>query len=143
MLSPRLVNTISAHSWSPDETTLALCPNSSEIIVYRDFGNGSLTKQCRLREHSQLVSDIHWSREGSFASCSHDGSAYVWTRSGDAWKPELVRLSLFAKYCLSSSLLLVPAHTARTESLHLSIYIHDRAHCPCRCSLGCVLPRCA
>ena len=87
---PRLSNAISTHSWSPDETILALSPNSSEIYVYEASERGVVKKHCTLREHSQLVSDIHWNTEGSFASCSHDSSAYVWTRSGDAWKPELV-----------------------------------------------------
>ena len=90
-MSPRLANVISAHSWSPDESTLALSPNSSEIYVYR-ASQGVLQKQCTLREHSQLVLDIHWNRQSSFASCSHDSSAYVWTWSGVAWKPELVRI---------------------------------------------------
>lgn len=86
----RLVNAISAHSWSPDEATLALCPNNSEIHLYRASEHGTLKKQCILREHSQVVSAIDWNRDGSFASCSHDSSAYYWRRDGDAWKPELV-----------------------------------------------------
>ncbi len=97
-MSPRLANAISAHSWSSDDTTLALSPNSSEIYVYQASKEGVLKKQCTLREHSQLVSDIDWNREGSFASCSHDSSAYVWTRNGDAWKPELVQTVPFVHY---------------------------------------------
>ena len=89
-MSPRLANAISAHSWSPDENSLALSPNSSEIHVYR-ASVGVLQRQCTLREHSQLVSDIDWNKQNSFASCSHDSSAYVWTWNGVAWKPELVR----------------------------------------------------
>lgn len=90
MTSPRLANAISAHSWSTDEATLALSPNSSEIYVYRASEHGRLKRQCVLRDHSQTVSGIDWNREGSFASCSHDSSAYVWTQSGESWKPELV-----------------------------------------------------
>ena len=91
-MSTRLANAISAHSWSPDETTLALSPNSTEIHVYQASEQGILQKHLTLREHSQLVSGIDWNREGAFASCSHDSSAYVWTRDGDAWKPELVHI---------------------------------------------------
>ena len=121
-MSPRLANAISAHSWSPDETTLALSPNSSDIHVYQASEQGVLTKQCTLREHSQLVSDIHWNREGSFASCSHDSSAYVWTRNGDAWKPELVRIVSIIHYEERCSL---HAQTSKNTDVHLGIYSKD------------------
>ena len=90
MNTRRIVNCISAHSWSPDQATLALSPNSSEILVYHASEDGNLKKHCVLKQHSQVVSSIDWNREGSFASCSHDSSAYVWSRSASAWTPELV-----------------------------------------------------
>ncbi len=90
MFTHRLVNCISAHSWSPDQATLALCPDSSEILVYHASEHGNIKKHCVLKQHSQVVSSIDWNREGSFASCSHDASAYVWSRTASGWTPELV-----------------------------------------------------
>ena len=77
------------------EPSLASSPNSSEVVVYRATEDGQLKWQCVLKEHTQLVSAIDWNRDGSFASCSHDSSAYVWRQDGAAWKPELVGFKCF------------------------------------------------
>lgn len=121
-MSPRLANAISTHSWSPDETTLALSPSSSEIHVYQASKLGVLKKYCTLREHSQLVSDVDWNREGSFASCSHDSSAYVWTRNGDAWKPELVQL---VPPVHSEQRCLRYTRPCKMSNVHLGIYNNE------------------
>lgn len=63
--------------------------------MYRATEEGQLKWQCVLKEHTQLVSAIDWNRDGSFASCSHDSSAYVWRQDGAAWKPELVGFQCF------------------------------------------------
>jgi WD40 repeat protein len=92
MGAERLANAISCHAWGEDCATLAVCPNSHEIHIYEATAQGkALQRTAVLTEHSQLVSSLDWGRGSQFVSCSHDSTAFVWSRDGSSWTPELVR----------------------------------------------------
>lgn len=91
MSEQRLAGVLIAHSWNRDGTQLAVCPNNHEIHVYESAeGTSTFRRTAVLEEHRQMVSGIDWNTSGSFASCSHDGSAYVWSKAEERWMPELV-----------------------------------------------------
>ncbi len=96
-MSNRLASVISCHGWNSDGTILAICPNNSEIHLYEAVGSGgAFARTTILKQHRQLVSSIDWNRGGSFVSCSHDSTAFVWSRDGDQWTPDVVCISFDA-----------------------------------------------
>ncbi|CAL8463697.1 g3231 [Coccomyxa elongata] len=99
MSQQRVTSVISSHGWNSECTILAVCPNNNEIHLYEVVsGENTLSRTTTLQQHRQLVSSISWNRGGSFVSCSHDSTAFVWSLEGDRWTPEPVftRLKLAA-----------------------------------------------
>jgi actin related protein 2/3 complex subunit 1A/1B len=84
---------ISCHCWSPDGSQVALCPNTSELQIYKVTGK-TFELQYTLSEHTQLVSSVDWNANGQIVTCSHDRNAYVWKLDGNTWKKEIVVLRL-------------------------------------------------
>ncbi|KAH0791427.1 actin-related protein 2/3 complex, subunit 1 [Histomonas meleagridis] len=87
---------ISCHAWNKDGTMVALCPNTSDLLIYKV--NGKTTELLyTLKEHTQLISSCDWNPvDDSIVTCSHDRNAYVWKLSEDKkeWKKQLVLLKL-------------------------------------------------
>ncbi|GAA0142292.1 hypothetical protein LIER_03225 [Lithospermum erythrorhizon] len=69
---------ITCHSWSPDESMIAFCPNNSEVHIYRLLDD-KWDKLYVLQKHDQIVSGIDWSaRSNKIVTVSHDRNSYVW-----------------------------------------------------------------
>ena len=124
MAVDRLANVISCHAWSQDCATLALCPNSHEIHLYEATGEGKgLNRTVVLEEHSQLVSSLDWGSCNQFVSCSHDSTAFVWSRAEGLWTPELVQYVSKHACCVmhtqSSS-----SHVCNTAALASCYIVH-------------------
>ncbi|KAH0792109.1 actin-related protein 2/3 complex, subunit 1 [Histomonas meleagridis] len=87
---------ISCHAWNKDGTMVAICPNTSDLLIYKV--NGKTTELVyTLKEHTQLISSCDWNPvDDSIVTCSHDRNAYVWKLSDDKkeWKKQLVLLKL-------------------------------------------------
>ncbi|GAA0166509.1 actin or actin-binding cytoskeletal protein [Lithospermum erythrorhizon] len=85
---------ITCHSWSPDESMIAFCPNNSEVHIYRLLDD-KWDKLYVLQKHDQIVSGIDWSaRSNKIVTVSHDRNSYVWNKEGAEWVPTLVILRL-------------------------------------------------
>jgi actin related protein 2/3 complex subunit 1A/1B len=71
---------------------LALCPNSTEVLVYeRAAPDGQWKEAARLADHEATVSGLDLHGDDRLVSSSHDRNSYVWTRGADgSWAPELV-----------------------------------------------------
>jgi len=90
----RLTGCITAFSFSPDQTKVALCPNNNEVHIYSRSG-GNFTLEHKLTEHDQVVTGIDWApKTNRIVTCSQDRNAYVWTFKDNAWKPVLVILRI-------------------------------------------------
>lgn len=87
---------ITCHCWNKDGTQLALCPNTSDLLIYEV--NGKTTKLLyTLSEHTQVISSCDWNFiTGQIVTCSHDRNAYVWEldTKTNTWKKSLVLLKL-------------------------------------------------
>ena len=94
--SQKLAGVISCHSWSPDGSQLALCPNSSEVHLYRAYSDKPWALENVLQQHDRLVSGVDWCPHSNrIVTCSHDLNAYVWTcRADQQWKPDMVSFLL-------------------------------------------------
>jgi actin related protein 2/3 complex subunit 1A/1B len=85
---------ISCHAWNADGTQLALCPNTSELQIYKVTGK-TFEILYTLTEHTQVISSVDWNHTtGQIVTCSHDRNAYVWALEGSTWKKDLVILKL-------------------------------------------------
>ncbi|KAG9146684.1 hypothetical protein Leryth_005024 [Lithospermum erythrorhizon] len=85
---------ITCHSWSPDQSMIAFCPNNSEVHIYRLLDD-KWEKLYVLQKHDQIVSGIDWSaRSNKIVTVSHDRNSYVWNKEGAEWVPTLVILRL-------------------------------------------------
>lgn len=85
---------ITCHAWSPDQTMVAFCPNSTEVHIYR-FLVDKWERVHVLQKHDQIVSGIDWSvRSNKIVTVSHDRNSYVWNQEGSEWVPTLVILRL-------------------------------------------------
>jgi len=92
----QLAPCITCHAWNADGTRVALCPNNTEVIIYRKDGN-NFVKEFTLQEHDQVVTGIDWApKTNRIVSCSQDRNAYVWTwkDAEKKWKPVLVILRI-------------------------------------------------
>jgi actin related protein 2/3 complex subunit 1A/1B len=90
---------ISCHAWNKDGTYVALCPNTSELQIYKvDLAKKETNLVITLKEHTQVISSVDWEPETNrIVTCSHDRNAYVWTPEGadlQKWKKDLVILKL-------------------------------------------------
>ena len=87
---------ITCHCWNKDGTQLAICPNTSDLLIYEV--NGKTTKLLyTLSEHTQVISSCDWNYStGQIVTCSHDRNAYVWEldKATNEWKKQLVLLKL-------------------------------------------------
>jgi len=90
----RLATSISAHAWNGAGDTLALCPNTNEIQIYR-YDGSTFDLLDTLFEHDAIVTSIAWAPNSNrILSCSQDRNAYVWTNDGTSWQPTLVILRI-------------------------------------------------
>ena len=89
---------LTAHSFNSDRTKVAVCPNSSDVLIYSrsDISpTSSWVLEHTLSEHDKLVTSIDWAPNSNrIVSCSQDRNAYVWTLTDSTWKPTLVLLRL-------------------------------------------------
>jgi len=87
---------ITCHAYNKDRTEIALCPNSTEVHLYKKDASGwNLTAV--LGEHDKLVTGIDWAPTSNrIVTCSQDRNAYVWAWEAkeSAWKPTLVILRI-------------------------------------------------
>lgn len=87
---------ITCHAWNQDNTMLAMCPNTSDLLIYKVTGK-KFELLYTLTEHTQVISSVDWCYvNNKIVTCSHDRNAYVWTFNEKAktWTPELVILRL-------------------------------------------------
>ncbi|VFQ87771.1 unnamed protein product [Cuscuta campestris] len=85
---------ITCHAWSPDSSMIALCPNNSEVHIFRLIEE-KWEKFHILQKHDQIVSGIDWSmRSNKIVTVSHDRNSYVWNLEATEWVPTLVILRL-------------------------------------------------
>ncbi|KAI4341139.1 hypothetical protein MLD38_025899 [Melastoma candidum] len=90
----RFASCITCHSWSPDRSMVAFCPNSNEVHIYR-LSEDKWERAYVLQKHDQIVSGIDWSaRSNRIVTVSHDRNSYVWNMEGSEWVPTLVILRL-------------------------------------------------
>lgn len=97
----RLADGINCLALSGSGAILAVCPNSSDIMLFEQREPSSNWEQVQvLKGHDQLVSGLDWHGDDCLLSCSHDRNAYVWRRSGGGQlKPELV-ITKLSRSCL-------------------------------------------
>ncbi|XP_059316629.1 actin-related protein 2/3 complex subunit 1A-like [Lycium barbarum] len=85
---------ITCHAWSPDLSMIALCPNNSEVHIYK-LSEDKWERVHVLEKHDQIVSGIDWScRSNKIVTVSHDRNSYVWNQESTGWVPTLVILRL-------------------------------------------------
>nr|AGM32569.1 WD40 domain containing protein [Coptotermes formosanus] len=85
---------ITCHVWNADGTQLALCPNTSDLLIY-SVNEKKFDLLFTLQQHTQVISGVDWDyKHNRIVTCSHDRNAYVWDFEGGAWKPRLVVLRL-------------------------------------------------
>ncbi|XP_020577845.1 actin-related protein 2/3 complex subunit 1B-like isoform X1 [Phalaenopsis equestris] len=85
---------ITCHAWSPDRTMVALCPNNTEVHIYK-FTVDKWERVHVLFKHDQIISGIDWSLSSNkIVTASHDRNSYVWNHEGSEWVPTLVILRL-------------------------------------------------
>ncbi|MED6171625.1 hypothetical protein PIB30_042373 [Stylosanthes scabra] len=90
----QLAQCITCHAWSADRSMVALCPNNSEVHIYR-LVEDKWEKMHVLQKHDQLISGIDWSaRSNKIVTASHDRNSYVWNLERSEWVPTLVILRL-------------------------------------------------
>ena len=87
---------ITCHAWNKDNTMLAVCPNTNDLLIYKVDGK-KFELAFTLSEHTQVISSVDWSPiTDRIVTCSHDRNAYVWTYDAPAgvWRKDLVILKL-------------------------------------------------
>ncbi|KAK4358181.1 hypothetical protein RND71_023791 [Anisodus tanguticus] len=85
---------ITCHAWSPDLSMIVLCPNNSEVHIYK-LSEDKWERVHVLQKHDQIVSGIDWSyRSNKIVTVSHDRNSYVWNQEATGWVPTLVILRL-------------------------------------------------
>ena len=87
---------ITCHAWNKDNTMLAICPNTSDLLIYKITGK-KFELVYTLSEHTQVISSCDWSPvTNRIVTCSHDRNAYVWTldEKENIWRKDLVLLKL-------------------------------------------------
>ncbi|KAL4585592.1 hypothetical protein LXL04_010215 [Taraxacum kok-saghyz] len=85
---------VTCHSWSPDHSMIALCPNNSEVHIYK-LAEENWERIHVLQKHDQIVAGIDWSKSSNrIVTVSHDRNSYVWNQEGSVWVPTLVILRL-------------------------------------------------
>lgn len=91
----KLANTITAHAWNGDQTMVAVCENSNDVIIYSNANERDVKKWEKsdvLVSHTMVVCGIDWHPiTNKIVTCSHDVNAFVWTydtREG-IWTPSL------------------------------------------------------
>nr|GMC88080.1 actin-related protein 2/3 complex subunit 1A-like [Ipomoea batatas] len=85
---------ITCHAWSPDNSMIALCPNNSEVHIYRLLEE-KWEKVHVLQKHDQIISGIDWStKSNKIVTVSHDRNSYVWNLEATEWVATLVILRL-------------------------------------------------
>lgn len=95
---------ISAIAVSGDCSSIAVCPNSSDVYIYRN-GATSWQKEAELLAHEQLVAALDWApSSGLLVSCSYDRNAFVWQKLASGWERQLViarlaRAALCVAWC--------------------------------------------
>ncbi|CAL0309727.1 unnamed protein product [Lupinus luteus] len=90
----QFAHSITSHAWSPDKSMVALCPNNSEVHIYK-LVEDKWEKAHVLQKHDQVISGIDWSRRSNrIVTASHDRNSYVWNLEGSEWVPTLVILRL-------------------------------------------------
>lgn len=90
----RLASSLSCAALSASGATLAVCPNTSDVVLYereRDPKIGGWVEAETLKGHEGLVSGLSFDGADRLVSSSHDRNSFVWTRRGSgSWVPELV-----------------------------------------------------
>lgn len=87
----KLASVITAHAWSPDGNSIAVCKNEPDVTIYTNCKGNDVSKwkeSAILRMHTMVVTGIDWSpANGKIVTCSHDVTAFVWSydRSQDQW----------------------------------------------------------
>jgi len=90
---------ITCFAFNKDRTELAVCPNNTEVHIYKKTG-ATWNIAHQLDEHDKVVTGLDWgSQTNRIVSCSQDRNAYVWTKETnkegkDEWKPTLVILRI-------------------------------------------------
>lgn len=85
---------VTCHAWSPDQSMIALCPNTEDVHIYKS-SEGKWEKICVLQKHDQVVCGIDWSlKTNKIVTVSHDRNSYVWNKEKEEWVPTLVILRL-------------------------------------------------
>ncbi|CAH1795131.1 unnamed protein product [Owenia fusiformis] len=85
---------ITCHAWNKDRSQIAVCPNSSNVIIYT-LRAGRWEETAVLKEHTQRVTGIDWAVNSNLiVTCSADRNAYVWNLRDGEWKPTLVILRI-------------------------------------------------
>lgn len=91
ILSHKLVDSISCHSWNASGSQVALSPNNSDLHVYSVLEDKSWVQEQVLQLHDRLISGVDWCHARSrLVTCSHDLNAYVLTHRDGQWRPEMV-----------------------------------------------------
>jgi actin related protein 2/3 complex subunit 1A/1B len=85
---------ITCHAWNSDCSSIAICPNTNEVMIYNKNGKGVFELACTLTEHSQVVTGIAWNSSNKIVTCSQDRNAYVWELKDGEWSPTLVILRI-------------------------------------------------
>mmetsp|Transcript_28930 Transcript_28930/g.54275 ORF Transcript_28930/g.54275 Transcript_28930/m.54275 type:complete len:348 (+) Transcript_28930:60-1103(+) len=86
------IEVISCHALSQDERTLALCPNTEEILIFELVAE-KYERTGVLAKHTQRVTGLDWSCHGQLLSASEDRTAFVWERAEDGeWRSQNVEL---------------------------------------------------
>jgi len=84
------------HSYSPDFTMMAASIKEENVVNLYQIGDLEAARKWQvlatLKEHSQTVSVVDWSRKNQILTGSHDRSLFVWGYSKDfsRWDPVLV-----------------------------------------------------
>ncbi|XP_037287171.2 actin-related protein 2/3 complex, subunit 1A isoform X1 [Rhipicephalus microplus] len=96
------VEPISCHAWNENRTEVALCPNSTDVQLYKREANGGWSLGQTLSRHDLRVTSIDWAPQSNrIVTCAADRNAYVWTLGSEepgtnatVWTPTLVLLRI-------------------------------------------------
>lgn len=121
---------LTAHSFSPDRSAVALSTNSNEAQIYAKDGF-EWQPVNTLAQHDKLITSIDWApNTDRIVTCAQDRNAYVWTKELDPenpsqiiWKPALVVLKINRA-----------ATQVRWSPLENKFAVASGARCICVCS---------
>lgn len=98
-MSSQLFSNISCFAFNKDRSLVAVCPRTSDVIIFATNGSTDTTDWERKYElsgqHYQMVTGVDWApRTNRIVTCSEDRNAYVWeyNAKSDRWTPTLVML---------------------------------------------------